>query len=322
MSGPSPFVGSYIGTITLASTPEIGVSAYSPVNGFLYLGAGTSVWVIDLSGTPSVVATITLAASLRRIAYLPIANKIFVLQASNKYQLIDCAAGTVAAQVTFSPTFANAPSKCNSFSVDPATDDVYLQNAYQLGRVTPSTGATTTSGYGTTTYLNYMDAGRDLCFNPADGRLYVIGAAAHALMSIDISAWTTNAGLLHDFGSIADVDPSSKFVLNRLNGHVYMHHPTTAALSVLTAFNSRTVITPTTTLAPGDYDSALGQNIYCESINPPQFVVYADNDTQLLRTTVTGCAGTPSALYCAPGVARYAVQQTGGSSSILQVIAR
>lgn len=319
-SGPTPFVGTYIGNVTLPGAPEIGTSAYSPVNGYLYVGAGTSVWVVDPGGTPSHVTTVSLTTALRKIAYLPVSNKVFVLQSSGKYQLIDCTTNTAATQVTMSPVL-NA-TKCGSFSVNPATDDVYMQRSYQLGRVAPATGVATLTGFADTTYLNNMSTGRDICFNPADGYVYIVGDAAHALMSIDPATWTTNAGLMNDFGSISDLDANSKFVINRSTGHVYVHHPSTSLLSILTDFDSRITITPSATLTAGDYDPDLSQVFICETTSPPQFNVYADNDTLLLRTTVSGCSGGPTAIYCCPDDDRYAVQQTGGSSNVLQIIAR
>ncbi len=324
--GTPVFVGSIIGNLVLAAAPIPGQDAYSPVNRYLYLAYASTVAVCDLSGTPSVVTTISMAATVTGIAYLPNSNKVFILQASHKYQLIDCVNNTAASQVTMTGTAWASPAFCNSFSVDQTNDDVYMCSAYQIGRVAPGTGVVTSPGFDIPDpgYASFLDSVSSVAFNNADGYLYVAtGHAGHTLFDVDPATWSTV--LKHDFGSAAAglAATTSKFVINRSTGHVYINgigggdH-----LYVMTDYQTLTTITPTAQTERGDYDTVLQQVFEVESSNPGFVSVYSSSDSLLLRTSIgSGVIANPVAIYCDSLNGRYAIQKATGGET-LQVIAR
>lgn len=288
---PAGFIGSFIGSLTLPGVHDI-IYAYSPVNGFAYISNSSSVYVVDPSGTPSNVTTITLAANAVSMAYLPVSNKIFVLQGSKKYQLIDCSNNTVASQVTMTNAPTISPLVCSSYSVDPATDRVYLGCNLELAYVVPSTGACTKSGFSSTTWQTNMGASTGIAFNPTDGYVYAASATAnHMMQVIDPATWTTNGGLVHDFGATITNQTSGTPGpgINYSTGHVYLSTQGSAAkLFVFTSSTTVTTITTTANTNFPEYDSDLKQMFNPEQASPSPVSVYDSTDTSILRTTIGG----------------------------------
>lgn len=318
------FVGSIVGNLVLASTPRIGDSAYSPVNSYLYLTYGSTVVVCDLSGTPSIVTTIAMATTVLQLAYLPNANKVFCLQGSHKYQLIDCANNTAASAVTMTSQMGISPTVCSSFAVDQSNDSVYLAVSFQLGVLNPSTGAITSkTGFGTPAYTLNISNPASIAFNAADGYLYVATQDAnHRLQVVDPTAW--NVGEVHDFGATpANITNNCRLVINRDTGHVYANE-TGGSNKLYVMTNSTTLVTisPSAQTGQGDYDSVLKQVFEVESGSPGFIDVYDSTDTLLTHTSIgSAVANNPLGIYCASSIGRYAIQKAA-SGETLQIIQR
>lgn len=318
------FVGQIIGNLTLASTPRIGDSAYSPAQKYLYLTYGSTVAVLDLSGTPSVVTTISMAATVLQLAYLPNSNKVFCLQGSHKYQLIDCTNNTAAGAVTMTSQMTVSPTVCSSFSVDQSNDNVYLAVSFQLGVLNPSTGAITSkTGFGSPAYLLNISTPASIAFNAADGYLYVATQDLnHMLHVVDPTNW--NTAEVHDFGSTpVNLTNNCKLVINRDTGHVYANATGgTNKLYVMTNSTTLVTITPTTQTGQGDYDTVLKQVFETEAGTPGFVSVYDSGDALLLRTSIGAAViDNPLGIYCDSQNGRYALQKAA-SGNVLQVIGR
>lgn len=315
------FVGSIVGNLTLPNVP-VGGPAYSPVNRYLYLLYNTSVYVCDLSGTPSIVTTITLAAAGTRLAYLPISDKVYVQQASNKYQLITCSTNVAASQVTMTNPFVSDSYILGSFSVDQSNDDVYMGTGYQLGKVVPSTGVITKTGFGTALYQLTMTGLLSLAYNNADGYLYIAASdAGHMLIVIDPVHWNDNAAK-HDFGSTPTNLADPVVTINRATGHVYANANSGPKLYVMSDYQTLTVQVPTAQTGKGDYDTVLQETFEISGSTPGFVSNYDTTDTQLTRTSISSTvANNPVAIYCDSLNGRYAIQK-GTSGEVLQIIAR
>lgn len=318
------FVGQIIGNLTLASAPRVGDSAYSPVQKHLFLTYGSTVVVIDLSGTPSIVTTIAMAGTVLQLAYLPVSNKVFCLQQSHKYQLIDCAANTAAAQVTMTSQMGISPTICSSFSVDQSNDNVYLAVSFQLGVLNPGTGAILSkTGVGTPAYTLNISTPSSIAYNAADGFLYVATQdAGHMLQVVDPAAW--NVGEVHDFGATpVNLTNNCKLVLNRLTGHVYANATGgTNKLYVMQNGTTLLTISPAAQSGQGDYDTVLQQVLAIESGTPGFVDVYDAADALLTHTSIgAGVVANPVGIYCDSVNGRYAIQKAA-SGEVLQVIGR
>ncbi len=319
------FVGQIIGNLTLSSAPLAGAVAYSPVNKLVYLTFATSVVACDLSGTPSVVATISIAATALGIAYLPVSDKVFVLQGSHKYQLIDCTNNTAAAAVTMTGTSWAGPAVCGSFSVDQSTDDVYMSSAYQIGRVAPGTGVVTSPGFDVPDpgYASFLDTVSQVAYQNAQGLLYAATAhTSHTLLNINPSSW--NTVLNNDYGGSATGigSSTSKMVINRDTGHVYINGISSNKLYVMPDATTLNTITPTVQTERGDYDSVLKMAFFVETGSPGYVTAYDATDTLVVRTNIgAAVVNTPVAIYCDSLNGRYAIQKASAGET-LQIIAR
>lgn len=324
--GPSGFVGSIVGTLTLP-TQAANLRVYCPVNGFAYFTAAQSVYVVDPSGTPSLVTTITTAHTAVGMAYLPVSNKILYIGAgggANKYQIIDCSNNTISAETAFITAMASPPNVISSYCVNPANDVVYMGGTNELCSVAPGTGICVPSG-SLGTWATNMGFCNGLCFNPADGYVYAVGSnGAHAVQVIDPTLWTTSSGLVHDFGSgitnqVAGPGPG----INRLTGHVYLDTQANATkIFVATSPTTFVTITPTTT-GPWstEYDSDLGQMFSAEGGTPGGLSVYNSSDASILRTNLGGALiNNPQVILPCTSCDRYIAQTPG--SAVIQIIAR